>query len=291
LQYQYGQDIGAAALCYLSWAFWHLGHVEQASHVATCAVKRAEELSYPHTQVFTICHAQALMDIFQRRFENMRALAEAIVSLSAEHGLSHWMAFGRILEGWAATTSGDTNQGIERLRAGIAAWQRAGARLWLPLFHALEAEAYAKARQSDKAIEVIEQAITIAQISGERWYLAEIIRIKAALQPETGRAADEVERLLTESLEIARGQQARCWELRTACDLALLWQSKGRSAEALQLLQPIYAQFTEGFDTIDLRQAKQILDTLKQDANQQPANGKKRMRRPVRSKLRRREIR
>jgi DNA-binding response OmpR family regulator/class 3 adenylate cyclase/predicted ATPase len=264
LQYRYGQDIGVAALCYLSWAYWQLGYLDRASHVATSAVKRAEELSYPHTQVFTICHAQALIEIFQRRPEHMRSIADSVISLSSGHALSHWMAFGRILEGWAITTRGEADQGIELLRAGVAAWQKAGARLWLPLFLALEAEAHSKRGRSDEALEAIEQAITIAQNGGERWYLAEIIRIKAGLLSRTGLGGDQVEIFLAQSLEIARNQQARCWELRTACDLALLWQSKGRIKEALQLLQPIYAQFTEGFDTADLQQAKQILDALRQ---------------------------
>ena len=78
----------------------------------------------------------------------------------------------------------------------------------------------------------------------------------------TGREGNQVEILFAKSLEIARSQQARCWELRTACDLASLWRSKGRANEALQLLQPIYARFTEGFDTADLQHAKLILDSL-----------------------------
>jgi predicted ATPase len=284
LQYQYGQDVGAAALCYLSWAFWHLGNVDQASHVATCAVKRAEELSYPHTHVFTICHAHALIDIFRRRPKDMRSLADAVVSLSSEHGLSHWMAFGQILEGWAATTSGDAEHGIEGLRAGVDAWQKVGARLWLPLFLALEAEAYAQAGQNDQAIEAIEQAMTIAQNGGERWYLAEIIRIEAGLLSGTGRADYQVEILLANSLEIARSQQARCWELRSACDLALLWQRKGRVKEALQLLQPIYAQFTQGFGTPDLQHAKRILDNLKPSGSPKRAKSNKVARKPNRSR-------
>jgi hypothetical protein len=68
--------------------------------------------------------------------------------------------------------------------------------------------------------------------------------------------------LLAKSLEIAQDQQARCWELRTACDLASLWRSKGQAKEGLRLLRPIYARFTEGFDSADLRHAKRILDDL-----------------------------
>jgi DNA-binding response OmpR family regulator/class 3 adenylate cyclase/predicted ATPase len=262
-QYQYGQDVGAAALCYLSWALWLRGSVDQAFQVAADAVTRADELSHPHTQVFTICHARGMIDIFRRRSEDVRSYAGSVVSLCLAHGLSHWMAGGRILEGWAAVNEGEVEHGIELIREGIAAWRKAGARLWLPLFLALEAEAYAKAGRIDAALQAIEQGIAISEETGERWYLAEILRIKASLLTATDGAGDQVEILLAHSLETARGQQARCWELRTACDLASLWQSKGRAKQGLRLLQPIYNQFTEGFDTADLQHAKLILDRLK----------------------------
>jgi predicted ATPase/class 3 adenylate cyclase len=262
LQYRYGQDVGAAASCYLSWALWQLGSVDRASQVAADAVKRAEELSHPHTLAFTICHARGMIDIFRRSSEDMRSYARSVVSLCQEHGLSHWMGCGRILEGWATVNEGEIDLGIELLRAGVAAWREAGARLWLPLFFALEAQAYDKAGRNEAALGAIEQAIATSEETGERWCLAEILRIKAGLLSATERAGDPVEILFARSLEIARRQQARCWELRTACDLASLWRSKGRANEALQLLQPIYAQFTEGFDTADSRHAKLILDSL-----------------------------
>ncbi len=263
LQYQYGQDLGAAALCYLSWALWHLGYVDQASEVAAEAVKSAEELSHPHTLAYTICHARGMIDIFRRSSEDMRSYAGSVVSLCNEHGLLHWVACGRILEGWADTCRGDLDQGIEALHAGVAAWRKAGARLWVPIFLALEAKAHAKGGRSDASLRAIEQAIAISEETGERWCIAEVLRIKAGLLMATDRACNQIETLLLKSLAIARHQQARCWELRTACDLAKLWQGKGRGKEALQLLQSIYAQFTEGFDTADLRHAKLVMDSLK----------------------------
>ena len=275
LQYQYGQDVGAAALCYLSWALWHLGSVDQASQVAADAVKRAEELLHPHTQAFTICHARGMIDIFRRSSEDMRSYAGSVVSLCQEHGLSHWMACGRILEGWATVNEGEIDRGIQLLRAGVAAWREAGARLWLPLFLVLEAQAYNKAGRNEAALGAIEQAIVFSEETGEHWCLAEILRIKAGLLSATEPASDQVEILLARSLAIARGQQARCWELRAACDLALLWQSKGRAIEALHLLQPIYTQFTEGFDSADLRDAKEILDRLAPIVSQKQANSRK----------------
>jgi predicted ATPase/class 3 adenylate cyclase len=262
-RYQYGQDIGATALCYLSWALWHLGYFDQASEVAAQAVRHADEVSHPHTMVYTICHARGMLDVFRRRPEETRSYAGLVVSLCDEHGFPFWAAGGRILNGWAATCRGETELGIELLRGGLAAWRKTGARLWLPIFLALEAEAHAKAGRSDTALQVIAEALLISEDTGEQWAIAEVLRIKAGLLLATGRPSEEVEALLVNSLQIARHQQARSWELRTACDLARLWQQQGRGAEALQLVQATFDQFTEGFDTADLRDAKALLADLK----------------------------
>jgi predicted ATPase len=175
------------------------------------------------------------------------------------------MACGRILEGWTLVSEGEFDHGIKLLQAGRAAWQKAGARLWLPLFHALEAEAHAKRGNIEFALGAIQQAIAVSEKTGEQWYLAEILRIKAGLLQATSHASEQVEALYLQSLRIARHQQARSWELRAACDLASLWQRDGRASEAFQLLRPIYARITEGFDTADLKQAKLILDGLRAD--------------------------
>jgi class 3 adenylate cyclase/predicted ATPase len=267
-RYQYGQDIGAAALCYLSWALWHLGYVDQASTVAAEAMKSAEALSHPHTLVYTICHARAFMDLFNRRYEDTQSYADRMISICTENGFSHWINCGRIFEGLAKISRGVVDQGSELLRAGMAAWQKRGARLWLPIFLTLEAEAYAEAGRTDAALKAIEKALSISKDTGERWAMAETLRVKARLLLATGRAeADEIETILVNSLEIARQQRARCWELRASCDLARLWQSQGegRRRKALKLLQSAYDQFTEGFDTADLRDAKALIRSLRQN--------------------------
>ena len=237
--FQYGQDIGAATFCYLSWALWHLGHVEHAAKVADEAIRRAEVLSHPHTLVYTLCHARAFIDIFERQWEEMQSYAQVIVSLCAEHGLSHWMNCGRVFEGWAAVCGGDVHSGIETLRGGLAGWRKAGAKLWLPIFSMMEAEAYSKAGRIDDALQAIDRAIVVSEETGEHWALAEVFRIKAHLLQSTrsrGLATvREVETLLVRSLNIARRQGARPWELRASDDLALFWKGQGRLKEASQL--------------------------------------------------------
>jgi predicted ATPase len=268
---QYGPDIGAATLCYLSWALWHLGHFDQASEAATEAMKLAEKLSHPQTLVYTICHARAFMDIFRRRRQDMQSYASRVISICNENGFSpRWASWGRILDGWAAICGGDVDRGTAVLQKAVAGWQQEGAR-WMPMFLILEAEGHIKAGRAEAALQAIEQALATCEHTGERWAMAEVLRTRASILLSTGRAeSDEIEAILLNSLEIARRQQARCWELRTSCDLARLWQGQGRNREALKLLLSVYDQFKEGFDAADLRNARALVRSLRREVSQDP---------------------
>jgi predicted ATPase len=264
--FHYGQDIGATVLCYLSWALWHLGYVEQASEVAADAVRRAEAIPHPFTLVYTLCHARGMMDVLRRHSEDTQSYAGVVMSLCAEHEFPFWAAGGQILSGWAATCQGDVEAGVEAINRGLGAWRETGARLWLPMFLALEAEAHAKAGRREVALQAIEQALAVSDETGERWAVAEVLRIKAGLLlAHDPSRADEVENLLIKSLEIARRQQALCWELRSSCDLARLWQRRGRGKDALKLLRSIHGQFTEGLETPDLKAAEALMESLTVD--------------------------
>jgi class 3 adenylate cyclase/predicted ATPase len=266
-RFQYGQDIGTTVMCYLSWALWHLGHVDQASQLASEAVKRAEEISHPFTLVYTLCHARGMMDVFRRRSEDAKSYAGRVTSLCSEHEFPFWAAGGQIFRGWAAINQGEVDAGVDELIRALAAWRKTGARLWLPIFLALEAEGHFKAGRNQAALHSIDQALATVDETGERWAVAEILRVKANLLLSTGQGRpDEVERLLINSVEIAQRQQALCWELRTSCDLARLWQEQGRSKEALKLLRTIYGRFTEGFETADLQHAKALIEGLNADS-------------------------
>ena len=99
--------------------------------------------------------------------------------------------------------------------------------------------------------------------TGERWYAPELHRLKGALllQQTPDNSASAASRF-QHALDLARNQQARSFELRTATSLARLWQRQGNHQEAYDLLAPVYGWFTEGFDTADLRDAKALLDEL-----------------------------
>ena len=277
--HQFGQDIGASALCYLSWALWHLGYVDQASEAATEAVKLAEKLSHPHTLVYTICHARGFIDLFRRRCEDTSSYAGLVISTCNENRVSHWLNCGVILDGWATVCAGHSDRGLGVLHEGMVRWQRSGAQIWMPMFRILEAETYLKAGRDEAALRAIEQALAEGENIGERWATAEALRVKARILLSAGdnKKFPEIEAILLNSLEIARRQQARCWELRTSCDLASLWQRQGRNKKALKLLQSVYDQFTEGFDTTDLRDAQELLRNLRR--NLTDGRGRRRVRR------------
>jgi predicted ATPase len=265
-RHQWGQDIGAAALCYLSSVLWHLGYVDQAAEAATEAMKLAEQLSHPHTLIYTICHVRGLMDLFRRCEEGRELYAGLVVSICNENGFSHWANFGRILDGWASIRAGEVDQGMEVLHEGVGGWQKAGARLWLPMFLVLEANTYARLGRDEVALQTIGRALDLCEETGERWAMAEVLRVKAALLQSTGRATyQEIEAILLRSLEIARHQQALSWQLRTSCDLARLWRRRRRTRAGLKLLQSVYDQFTEGFDAADLRDARKLLRNLRRN--------------------------
>jgi predicted ATPase len=195
----------------------------------------------------------------------VQSYADRVILLCTENGFSHWINCGRIFEGWANVHSGRVKQGLETIRAGIFGWKKAGARLWLPMFLRLEAEACAEAGDLEAGLQAIEEALVVSKQTGECWGLAEVLRVKARLLQSVGQAkAEDIETLLLNSLGIARAQQARCWELRASCDLARLWQSRGQRRKALNLLGLVYGQFTEGFDTTDLREAKTLMRRLRQ---------------------------
>ena len=128
---------------------------------------------------------------------------------------------------------------------------------------ALLAEVYGRTGQVDKGLGVLAEALTLVDTTGERWYEAELYRLKGALWlSQSADQSAEAETCFQHAMTIAQHQGAKAWELRTATSLARLWQQQGKRQQARDLLAPVYHWFTEGFDTADLQEAKALLDEL-----------------------------
>jgi len=138
-------------------------------------------------------------------------------------------------------------------------YQRAGYQLGLTAQIVLLCPALLLRNDSEAALELIDHGLAIVSHNSERFFEAELYRLKACALITRGASDAEVESLLDQALRTARSQQARSLELRAATDLARLWMNQGKRVEARDILSSIYGRFTEGFETRDLKDAKDLL--------------------------------
>jgi predicted ATPase/DNA-binding winged helix-turn-helix (wHTH) protein len=277
----YAQNPGVAMRCFAAWALWFLGQPDQASHRMQEALTLARELCEPNGLAQAFFFAAILHQL--RREERMaQEHAEAAIAVSREHGLVLYQAMATITRGWALIEQGRQEEAIEQMRQGLAAHQATGTEVIRPHFLALLVEALGNVRQAEEGLRLLAEALVVAHRNGEGYYQAELYRIKGELllmqatdrsvsrADTAGKAVFEVEpaavaqaeACFSQSIEIARQQKAKSWELRTVMSLARLYQNQGKQEEARGRLTQIYDSFTEGFETVDLREAKALLDEL-----------------------------
>ena len=184
------------------------------------------------------------------------------MTLSTEQGFPHWLMVGTFLRGWALAAQGQEADGIAQMQQAVAARRSAGAELarsfWLPLL----AEAYGSMEQAEEGLSLMAEALDVVVTTGERWYEAELHRLRGELLQHAAGHEAEAEACLHQAIAVARRQQASSLELRAAMSLSRLWQRQGKRAAARQLLAEVYDWFTEGFDTPDLQDARALLNAL-----------------------------
>ncbi len=256
-----GHDPGVCAKTTASEALCLLGYAEQAVRNAVDGVALAERLSHP----FSLAMAHYFMgQVNQYRLEAdiVRSHAQATITMCESHGFESFRAQAAVLLGWATAADGDSEPGIAQIREGLAAWQSTGTGMRRPYFLALLADALLRADQTEEGLTIIAEAEALIERSGETRWHAETVRLKGALMDRAGAAMEDIEATYQRALEIARGQEARLLELRAATSLGQLWHGQGKASEARDLLAPVHAWFTEGFDTPDLEEAKALLDRL-----------------------------
>ena len=257
-----GQDPGVLCRAYSAWALGLLGYPDQALERIHEAVTMGRDLSHPHSLVFALYLVASLHQL-RRDVQATHEWAEATLALSREQLFPYWSAVGRITRGWALANRGQGAEGIEEIRQGLAAYQATGAELGRPWFLALLAEAYGKAGRAEEGLHVVAEALVVAAKTGEGFFEAEQYRLQGELLLARSVEKQTVaESCFHQALDSARRQQAKWLELRTAVSLSHLWQQQGKLVEARALLAPIYGWFTEGFDTVDLQEAKALLGTL-----------------------------
>jgi predicted ATPase len=258
---RFGQDAGVSILAYRSWAVWALGYPEVALADADHALKDAREIGQATTLL--ALSFITVTRILCRNNVAASALADELVALAEEKGALYWKAAGVVLRGCVLAPTGRAADAIQMITAGIAAWRSTGSTFLVPWYSSYSAIAYAELGQFDDAKRCIGEAIAATETTKQLLFEAEINRVAgeiALMSPEPDAAKSEA--YFERALAVARQQQAKSWELRAAMSMARLWRDEGKRDEARDLLAPVYGWFTEGFDTLDLKEAKALLTGL-----------------------------
>lgn len=256
------EDVYIHILLYLFWTLLALGYLDQARQLRDRAADEArhltpfnlaEALSHGWLGYFTVEGAQSARTVL--------TFANEVLAAASEHGFPHWLGVGQMMRGWSIHAMGQQEDGIRQFQEGLAVYRATGAMLALTIDLTGLAWLYAAAGRSQTSLDRLAEAMTVVETTQECVFEAEVRRLRGVvlLAMGEGRAA---ERSFLEALAVARQQNAKYWELRSAIDLARLWGSHGKRREAHDLLAPVFGWFTEGFDTPVLQDAKALLGEL-----------------------------
>ncbi len=255
-----GYDPGIAARAIGAHALWCLGHPDQALEWSRGAVALARDLSHLATLVIALGHA-GILHYLRREPRLTLEVAEEALALSAGQGLEFWKAFAEILRGWSLVRQRRGPEGIESMRHGLAGYRVTAGELESPIWLAMMADAYLVEGAPHEGLATVAEALDLVNAMGVRFAEAELYRLRGELLLALrGAAAEDAESAFRRALEVAAAQKARCLELRAAMSLARLGQARGERRLAHQTLAEVYAWFTEGFDTSDLRETRTLLE-------------------------------
>jgi predicted ATPase len=263
---RFGQDVGVVILSLRSWALWSLGYPEAALTDAEHALKDAREVGQAATLMYALSFT-LWTNIFRGNYATAAAQAQELAALAEEKDAMFWKALGMMDQGCVLALTGKASDAVQVIASGMTAWRSTGATLRLPTHLAHLARAHAELGQFDDARRCIGEAMTAVETTKERWWQAEVHRTAGEIalkspEPDAAKAEAYFER----ALAVARKQQAKSWELRAAISMARLYFDQGKRDEARDLLAPVYGWFTEGFDTLDLKEAKALLDAASEAA-------------------------
>jgi len=260
---RFGADTRGVVLCWRSLSLWVLGYPEAALADADYAVADAREIGQAATLMFTLANT-SYVHTCCGNYDEASARVGEVVDLADEKGGSLWKAHGLILQGSLLALSGKSSDAVRLLASAMTAHRSMGATLMIPWYSSYLARAYADLDQFEDAWSHIGQAMTAIGTTKERWCEAEVNRVAGEIAlMATERDAAKAEAYFNRALAVAREQQAKSWELRAATSIARLWRDQGKRQQAHDLLAPVYSWFTEGFDTLDLKQAKALLEELR----------------------------
>jgi class 3 adenylate cyclase/predicted ATPase len=264
LAMRFGDDARVVNLAWRAFARWSLGYPEGALGDADHALKEAREIGQAADLMFALTIPSFTL-ILCGTYDAADEHIDELLALADEKRAWFRKAQGMMLKRSLLALSGKSSDAVHVITSGIPAFRSTGATALMPLYLSCLARAYAELGQFEDAWRSIGDAMTAVETTKQRLWEAEVQRMAGEIalrspEPDVAKAEAYFER----AIAVAREQQAKSWELRAAMSMAQLWRDRGKRDEARDLLVPIYGWFTEGFDTLDLKDARALLDDLAQ---------------------------
>jgi predicted ATPase len=240
---------------------WPIGEINRSRQLADEAVSGLE-IKRPLVQANELVH-KTIFDALVRQHSQMMRQAEMILIVAKEHKLPLYVAAGTYLNGLARWRTSDRSRGLDEMHQGWALLHENDCYLYEPFWGIQVVEAEAKVGQVETGLAKLSELIGSVEKTGQRWLDAELYRVRGELlqvcdPPDVAASEDALQR----AIDIAKSQQTKIFELRAAMSMARLWRDQGKRQQAHDLLAPVYGWFTEGFDTLDLKEAKTLLSEL-----------------------------
>jgi class 3 adenylate cyclase/predicted ATPase len=259
---RFGHDSRAAAVIYRSLGLWALGYPEAALAGTEQALSHARQTG----DAVTLMQAMAISCVTQlmsRNYAAAKAQSDELIGLAEEKGSVYWKTSGMLRRAGLLALTGKTSDAVSIFTSAIPVWRSKGTNIFLPVYLSHLARACGELGRFSEGWSHIGEAITAVETTKEKWYEAEVHRTAGEIvlmspKPDAAKAEACFER----ALAVARAQQAKSFELRAAISMARLWRDQAKRDETREILAPVYGWFTEGFDTLDLKQAKALLDEL-----------------------------
>jgi tetratricopeptide (TPR) repeat protein len=252
-------DTGVGAKLLLAQALCQLGFQHRANEAAAEALSLAAALRHVNTQAYAWFFGGVWIGLVGRDYKALTKYAQQLRAYAQRHGMPQWAALARAFGAMPLVISGSAVAAADELTAAISDLERMQVLACRPALLTILASAELAAGRAEHALAATASALELAERTREHWFTAETWRVRGHVLLSTGRLEHATE-CFERALAVARSQSARLFEVRVATSLARLWRHQGKNAEARDLLAPVYGWFTEGFDTVDLKEAKALLD-------------------------------
>jgi predicted ATPase len=257
-----GYDARVSALNWLMIDLFALGQLDAAAARSSEVLQWSRELRYPNSTCFALALA-VIHELLRRAYDRTGELIDQLTTVAKDQDFPFWRVVADIIRGYLIAAQGQPLSGLELSQRGLAEYKETGAKWMEAYFLYLISQCCEMADRMEEAVRLLDAALRTIDISGERWFAAELYRMKGDLSIAHSRERlAQTEDDYQHALQIARQQSAKSWELRAAMSLARLWRDQGKVQQARELLAPVYGWFTEGFDTRDLKEAKALLQQL-----------------------------